>query len=243
VPEFPPPEDVIPEAFQVRSQRERPFQRLNDAERLFNRGIAAAESCVRNNWAVTASNLNLADRLIPQEKAAFLIDLPKFQLALDSRGISVEPMSELTAQQRAALSMYFATDVTMSHTTKLKVIGASSVQWRGWLRQPVFAAYATQLADDILDASVEVAKQRLAELVDAGNIKAIDRTLAWRGGFDYRNPQGGDMNAILMAIFEILDESRVPNEVMKRIADRVRALTDPQSGRIASNAAPIGEIE
>lgn len=210
---------------------------------LFNRGLVAAEHCQRENWVITPDTMVQAVTTLTREQAKFLLDQPKFQMALRSRGINADPMQEVSVQQKAALSLYFASSATMAHASKLKMIGVTPTMWAGWLKQPAFAAAMEKLSDDLLDAAVPLAKQRLFELVDGGNVKALDRVLAWRGGFDYRNPGGGDLNQILSVIFQILDEEHVPDATMVIIANRVRSLGENPSAKIAPTPLAIGESE
>lgn len=206
-------------------------------QQIFERGLLAAEICQRRQFDVSPENLHAVVGALSLDQAAHLVAMPKFLQALEARGITLEIFPGVSTHQRMALSIYFDSTVRMSHAAKLRAAGVTASVWSGWMRQPQFAAYVKEIGDEVIVNAVPLAQQRMAEAVDAGDQKAIDRVLAWKGGFDYRNPTGADVNALLLQIFEILDEEGVPSGTLKRIAEEIRARTEGTSVRMAPTIA------
>lgn len=216
----------------VRAQRPTPEQEL------FDRVVYAAERCQRQGLAITVETIGMQnDRLLKKEIVA-VFGTDKFAHALEQRGIPLDAMAELNPRQRAAVAIYFDTRQQATHAAKLRAAGVTSAEWQGWMRQPVFSSYFSEMAEDLRQMAAPLAKQRLLELVDAGDLKAIDRVLAWAGEFDVRRVKQDNIGPLFAAIFEILDEEGVDSAILQRIGEKAQQILDPAAAAARIAATP-----
>lgn len=197
-------------------------RRTSKAERFFASAVYAAEMVQRMGIAVTPSAIHQNNTELPLSVLVDLFEQPKFLNALEDRGVSLPGSPGLDPQQLTALAIYLDMTVPMTHAQKLKAAGITEAKWRGWQKQPEFARRLAALAEDIISEATPVAMQRLAQLVDAGNLPAITLQLELSGRHD-RRKETVDVNALLLGIFAVLDEE-VDAATLSRISDKVRSM-------------------
>ncbi len=213
-----------------------PRRQPSRAERGFSAALVACERLQRQGITIEPATLASEIPYLATEDAAELLASVRFQVALEERGISISAMQDISPRQAAAIAIYLDTTSMATHAQKLKAAGVSESVWRGWLRQPKFAAYLATVSDEILAATVPVAKQRIAQGVDAGDIKFIDLALRLTGN----NPDADvNVHAALMAIFEILDQEVDP-AVLQRIANKVSGMMSGAKGAALRQSLPAG---
>jgi hypothetical protein len=166
-----------------------------------------------------------------------LLATEKWEGAMERRGIAWTDAEVLTPLQQSFLQFYFDTSTPATHQMKLRQANVTGPMFQGWMRQPVFAREMERLRQVVLKDGFALATQRLVELADAGDLKAIDRVMAFNGD-DFRTLTGEDVSAILLAVYEILDEDRVPTGTMNRIAQKVQLIT----GRAGATMAPVAPV-
>jgi hypothetical protein len=204
----------------------KPRRAPSPAERGFAAAVTVAERLQRQGISIDPGTLSRECYGMSFDDAAELLGSSRFAAALEERGISLHPMQDLSPRQAAALAIYLDTTSSATHAQKLRASGISEATWRGWLRQPKFASYMSTVSDEILAASIPVAKQRIAQGVDAGDIKFIDLALRLTGN----NPDADvNVHAAMMAIFEILD-TEVDPQTMRRIAEKVSGMMNGAQG-------------
>lgn len=212
----------------------KPSRRANETETGFARAVLAAESLQRQGISIDPDTLAQETWGLDPAGAAELLGSTRFAAALDERGISLHAMQDLSPRQAAAIAIYLDMTTTATHAQKLKAAGVTDSTWRGWMRQPKFSAYLSNVSEEILAASIPTAKQRIAQGVDAGDIKFIDLALRMTGN----NPDADvNVHATLMAIFEILDRE-VDQVTLRRIADQVGAMMNGAQSAALRNAMP-----
>lgn len=213
----------------------KPRRQATPAERGFSAALVACERLQRQGISIEPDTLAYEIPYLGREDAAELLGSSRFAEALEQRGISLHPMQDLSPRQSAAIAIYLDMSTTATHAQKLKMAGVTEATWRGWLRQPKFSSYLSTVSDDLLAATVPVAKQRIAQGVDAGDIKFIDMALRLTGN----NPDADvNVHAALMAIFEILDQEVRDPQVLARIAGKVSGMMNGAQGAALRQALP-----
>lgn len=222
--------DLSYEAMNVRGAKpfeapRSPVRQIPAAERFFNEMVFAAESLQRQGIVINMDTL-VAETGAPKRQTAELVETVAWQRALEERGI-VDGTQKLTPRQIAAVAVYMDMEVPRSHAQKLKVANVSPAAWAGWLRQPRFAQYLSDLSNEALQGSLPVARQRIAEQVDSGERWAIELMLKMTGN----DPdQGVDLNRVLMGVFQILDEEIPDAQILERIGKKVQQLVGGGQG-------------
>lgn len=211
-----------------------PRVRVSAAERFLTSALHAAELATRQGFAVTADTVHMMNAELPFGKLVELMGSDRFQRACVERGIVLASASGLTPQQLMAIRVYTDTSVPSGHADRLKIIGISDATWRGWLRQPRFAAEVSHLSEEAIRSTKDVALLRLAEAADAGQRWAIEMVLELTGRHD-RRKENVDASAVLMAVFSILDEEVGDTAVLTRISDRIKQM-------LGAGAAPVLQI-
>lgn len=191
------------------------------AQLVFSRVVYAAQMLARDNVAITAKSLNQFNAAITVRAATLVLATERFAQAMDEQGIRLYESPLLEADQMAALAIYMDMSVPLTHAQKLKAAGVSPARWNGWMRQREFARRINELAADVMRDSVPVAKQRIAQLVDSGNLPAITLALEMEGIHD-RRKETVDVQAILRELFSILDEEVADIAVLDRIASKIK---------------------
>lgn len=213
--------------FAARAPRVQPTK----VERFMASTLHAAEQCARQGFAITVETLRMMNPELSGPKVAELLGTERFQHAAQARGIPLTSLTGLSPQQLLALRIYTDMSVPASHAQRLKLIGVADATWRGWLRQPRFAAEVSFLAEAQLAAGKDVALLKLAEATSEGARWAVELTLEVTGRHDRRR-EGVDVNQLLMAVFSILDEEVPDVAVLRRIDDRIKQL-------MGAGAAPV----
>jgi hypothetical protein len=203
------------------TERSRPEPRPTPEQLLFARVVYTAAQLHREGIAITAVNLHQYNMDVRELDAAEILSTPLFADAMAEQGIPLMATPGLSPEQLAAIAIYMDMTVPLRHAQKLKAAGVTQAKWNGWMRQAEFARHINQLATDITKASGPVARQRLAQLVDEGNLAAITLTFEMEGIHD-RRKETVDANAMLMGIFNILDEEVYDRAILERIAARIK---------------------
>lgn len=197
-----------------------------------------------NSLGIAPSLDNLAGRLRGKWSRKSLLELlgtEKWGYAMARRGVPWNAEADtLTPLQQSFLQLYFDTATPATHAMKLRQANVSSQMLQGWLRQPVFAREMERMRQLVLKDGLHLATQRLVDLADAGDLKAIDRVMAFNGD-DFRTLTGEDVNALLSVVFEVLDEEKVDSAIMTKLSLRIKALHGG-SGATMTPAAPVYQL-
>jgi hypothetical protein len=167
-----------------------------------------------------------------------LLATDKWLAAMERRGIPWDTDRDtLTPLQQSFLTLYFDVTTPATHGAKLSQAGITAEQFRNWMRLPVFAAEMERLRRTVLQDGLTVATQRLVELADGGDLKAIDRVMAFNGE-DFRTLTGEDVAALLATIFTVLDEEGVDDRVLTRLSRAVSTVP----GMARATMAPTSQV-
>lgn len=205
----------------------------------------ATQAAVELNAIGVAPTIdNLAGRLRGKWARKSLLELlatEKWANAMVRRGVPWNAETDtLTPLQQSFLQLYFDTATPATHSMKLRQANVTSQMFTGWLRQPVFAREMERMRQLVLKDGLHLATQRLVELADGGDLKAIDRVMAFNGE-DFRTLTGEDVNALLSVVFEVLDEERVDSAIMTKLSLRIKALHGGP-GATMTPVAPVYQL-
>lgn len=157
-----------------------------------------------------------------------LLESDRLATALQERGVTFEPLDALSAHQMHALAIYADTSVPMTHRERLRNAKVTQAKWDGWMRNPRFAAALEEISEERLAHAVPQMNLRLMEAIDRGERWAIELGYAITGRFR-ANDTGQDASALFAAMFQILDEAGIPDQVMKQVGQAVKQLATPGS--------------
>jgi hypothetical protein len=199
----------------------------NITEWFFSEAVFAAEELQRQGQTINADTLHAQNPRLGKPNLAILIDSRAWRAALAERGIQ-NGMEPLSPRQMAAVAIYMDMTVGLSHKQKLARAKVTNAEWTGWMRQPQFAQYLSDVSSELLQASVPVARQRIAEGVDRGDRSFIELMLKMTGN----DPdQAVDVRAVLMAVFTILDEEIQDGALLARIGAKVGSIVQGGLGQ------------
>lgn len=226
--------------------RVRPAERreLSDAQKLWRDATQAAAEL--NGLGLQPTLDLISQKLRGRWARKTLIELlatEKWVTAMETRGIPWNAETDtLTPLQQSFLAFYYDTATTATHGQKLRQAKVSAEQFRGWMRQPVFAREMERLRQNVLKDGLHIATQRLVEKADAGDIQAIDRVMAFNGE-DFRTLSGEDVAALLGLIFQVLDEEKVDPRVAMRIAAVTRGTTSGAQATMSPTTMMLPEAK
>ena len=216
--------------------------RLTKEQIFFGRVVQAASDLHREGVAITARTVWQFNPTLPEILVAEVFATLAFAAALEEQGIPLSPHPGLSPEQMACLLIYMDMTVPMTHAQKLRACKVTEGQFRGWMRQGEFANRMNQLGGDVLVDAIPIAKQRLGQLVDAGNLPAMTLLFEMTGVHD-RRKETFDINGLLMQIFSILDEEVTDVTTLERIADKIKSRLMDQAPVLKISASPPLEIE
>lgn len=191
-------------------------------EIFFGRVVQAASDLQREGIAISPRNVWQMNPNLLEKHVAEVFATAAFAAALEERGIPLSPHPGLSPEQMACLLIYMDMTVPMTHLQKLKAAKVGEARFRGWMRQPEFARQMNQLGGDTLVDAIPVAKQRLAQLVDSGNLAAMTLMFEMTGVHD-RRKETFDINGMLMQVFSILDEEIMDVTILDKIASKIKS--------------------
>lgn len=225
-------------AFQRHGPVRSPQRRPSKQEQLFARAMYAAEMVHRTGLPVTPQTLHQENGDISLKMWQELLASEKVQAGLEERGIPLVSTTGLSPEQLAAAAIYLDTTNPLTHAQRLRAAGVSAAQWRSWMRQPLFAEYVGRAAEDDLQNAVPMLRQRVLQKADEGERWAVELGLEMTGAHDRRN-QGVDVGQVLMLVFSVLDDAGVEQQMLSKIAERLRARLGIAPPTVASTAVTV----
>jgi hypothetical protein len=197
---------------------------LSPTNPIFVQGVLAAERCARQGMPINAETLSSEDPELPILQADELVHDPRFARALEEIGVNFKPFARLSNDQLAAIRIYLSSG-GRTHASRLRAAGVSATKWAGWMRQPRFRDYIAQGGIDRINDSLVGAQMSLADRAEAGESWAVNLVFQLTGFHDPNKVE--DPRPIFEAIFEELSDAGVDEEILRRVAGRVRNMLDP----------------
>ena len=203
------------------------------AQALFDRVLFAATQAHREGLGVSVASIRAMNPDLAESVVAATLSSPRMQHALADRGMRLASANVLDGRQLDAVAIVYGSPSGMSFARRLAAAGVSRAEWDGWMREPVFSRYVSDLAEDRLLSAVPVAVANLANLAEDGSPVAIDRVLEIAGRHD-RRQSGGDFSALLQGLLLILDDEVRDSGTLQRIGTRLRQLVQAQGNPSAT---------
>lgn len=181
-------------------------------QKLFDIAVVAASMAHTRGLEVNPDNVKAQNPLLKREQLESLMATPKFYEAMEARGIPAGGVNTgMTAEQLYAIQVMVDPTGNLTPWAKLKRLGISWAKWEGWLKQPLFARYYSELSEKIMAESVPNALTRLNQLADAGDMKAITLLLQLTGRIKPEQAQVTDFKRLVDVLLEAV-QSNVSND-------------------------------
>lgn len=140
---------------------------------------------------------------------------PEFRTGMSKRGIEVDTsVEELTQDQIACISVL--TDYTDRRgiTAKLRALGISSSQYRGWLRQKPFNDAIRALAGRGLEEAIPMAEVAISEKAANGDINAAKFLMEVTGRYNPAQQQAIDAQELVAILVDVAQQVMSKNPEM-----------------------------
>lgn len=229
------------------------------AQQFFDHVVMAAESAHRQGLPIDAPVLTRLNPTLDPEQVSQLLGESKFLRALTDRGIQVTDYDGLTAEQLTFLRIYMDPTLKADGAKRLKIAGVTQAQLEGWLQRDAFRARYTEISEDLLQAAMPVAKQRIAMGIDQGKLDYIKLGMELTGVY---NPRGGpsvDVMAFARLVQDVLAQEltkglpellatlrpdEIGDEVLRRVGARMTRVMQGQPDEpMELVAVPIDPVE
>jgi hypothetical protein len=196
---------------------------------LFERVLAAAISADRQGLFCELSVILDQDESLTKADVELVWASTKLQNALESRGIRTTKNPNLTLRQEMLLQAYLSPLNLKPIQTIAKQLKISTNELDGWLRQKEFAGAMSAKSADNLKTYIPMADKALGDLVQQGDMKAIQFLNQLTGRFDPNAKAQLDLPAILLQIQDIVLRHVIDPAVKRNIARELIALASGQS--------------
>lgn len=145
--------------------------------------------------------------------------------SLTMRGISVGQNSELlSAEQLAALAVFFDTKDGRSLKKKLADIGVTTQRWDAWKKDPTFSAHMRERAERALLSNLAETEVALMDSAHRGDISAIKLHLELAGRWSSKTVGELNIEFLLMKILEAVQKHVKDPEAIENIANELLML-------------------
>lgn len=149
-------------------------------------------------------------------------------------GIEVTDVTQMNERQLMALNVVADTADRRSKTAKLKALGVSSVEWRGWMRQKEFNdAFSAMVSTAVKDA-IPMAEIKLAELAEAGDLNTIKFLFEYTGKYNPAAQQAVDAQALMNVMIDSAQEvfGKAEPELFREFIEMVRLKATTVKGMV-----------
>jgi len=154
---------------------------------------------------------------------------------LAARGIRIDKAPDLfSADQLAALALFFDTKDGRSLKKKFNDIGVTTQQWEAWKKEPTFSAYMRRRAEDALSANLAETEVALMDSAHRGDISAIKLHLEMAGRWSSKTVGELNVEFLLMKILEAVQKHVSNPDTIEAIANELIALS-PTTNTFQSN--------
>jgi len=149
-------------------------------------------------------------------------------------GIEVTDVSQMNERQLMALNVVADTTDKRSKTAKLKALGVSSVEWRGWMRQKEFNDSFTAMVSTAVKDAIPMAEIKLAEMAEAGDLNTIKFLFEYTGKYNPAQQQAVDAQALMNVMIDAAQEvfGKAEPELFKEFIDMVRLKATTVKGMV-----------
>lgn len=191
---------------------------------LFKRVVNAAWLAHRRAEPINADTILVHDAGLPYERVLEVLDTPLFAQAMEDRGIPLGETDFLTEEQITALAVLSDHSVRRPERKKLQMAGISWVAFQGWLDQPHFRRLYRELQDRTLKMATERGDTVLAQLIDDGNMRAIEYANAMTGRYDPAAREAQQAGSILAMVLSVVQKHVTDEVTLRALAREFEAL-------------------
>lgn len=205
-------------------------------QELFTRVVNAAWLAHISGKGVSVTSIISEDRSLPPQKVRELVQTPRFKKAAKERGLPTAHLDGLSPEMVAALRT--VADPTLNEMSERKRVEALGITWQeyqGWMDYPPFREKYRLLMGKMLDVAVDKADMKLAELIESGNLKAIEYANEKTGRFVRGSQQQQDFNQMVLMVLSVLTR-HITNP------DELKAVSTDLSAMLVAGASTVPSI-
>lgn len=205
---------------------------------LYEKVLAAAVAADRRGFFVEKQTVADQDQTLTIEQVELVWQTSKFQRSLADRGIKTTKNPNLSLRQETFLQAYLNPMNLKPPQVLAKQQGIKATELDGWMRDKHFAEAMSAKAEENLRKYIPIADQALGQMVQQGDMKAIQFLNQLTGRFDPNSRGNVDIVALLMAVQDIVLRHVREPETKRAIARELIALAQGNS-----LGAPRPELE
>lgn len=234
------------------TELEQSFVTLMSQHYMLNRSLPTVEAAEEEYGFERKDFTTLIKRISVQTALEeYGVNLGDYKLSEDG---TVKPQwanKSLTPLQLLVANTLLDLKDSRSERKKLQELGVTTRTYNAWRRDPVFASYVKERAEQLVGDHESDVLVALIDQATAGNIKAIEYYLEFTNRY-IRQPQTVinaqanqfDPVAFVVKIIEIIDEEIEDSQVALRIADRMKQLAGMYNaaGQLVPAGAPVGDL-
>ena len=177
------------------------------------------------------------------------LDKPAVKETLKRRGIQMVNSDGLVSIEQAYLiNLMLDTFDRRGIREKLKAlkdtmgIEITFAQYNAWMKDPNFKRYLVKRAEIQFDSIAPVAKNKIVQAIEAGNLAAIEYYHEMTGIYSRRSAEMLDMRKLLAQIIDILSRHVQP-EVLQAVATELEVLGVGSFNGSQRNIIELGPAE
>lgn len=198
-------------------------------QKLFEKVLTAAIAADRQGLFLEMQTILDQDSELTEKQVEVVWPTPKFQKALETRGIASTKNPNLTLRQEMFLQAYLNPMNLKTPQVLAKQMKISAIEIDGWMRQKQFAKAMSSKAKDNLDKYIPMADQALGQLVQQGDMKAITFLNQLTGRFDANKSGSIDIVSVMMQVQDVILRHVREPEIKRNIARELIAIANGQS--------------
>ena len=183
---------------------------------------------------VTVDTVLIYDAELPARQLMELFESPLFRQALGDRGIPTTDDKFLTEAQITALAVIADHSIRKPERQKLRMAGVNWNEFQGWLSNPIFRRQYRAIQERTLALATERGDTVLAQLIDDGNMRAIEYANAMTGRYDPASREALQVASILRMVMSV---------VQKHVTDEVTLLALSESFEQVAAQGGLAQLE
>lgn len=198
-----------------------PTRELSREQQFFDATVQAAELAYRQGLPVDGETIRRQNENLLPHQVEQLLSTSKFARALEDRGITLTTPAGLTGEQANFLRIYFDPTIAADNAKRMKIAGVTQAKFEGWLRQEGFAKRFSEIAHEHLNAAMPVARVRVAQGIDKGDLGFIKFGMELTGEYDPRGGPTVDVMAFGRLMQDVIAQEVGDPEILRRIGARM----------------------
>lgn len=210
----------------VFNSRIKPKLAVTREEAFFTAVLHAAEVAHRQGLPLEPETICRQNEKLLHHQVEQLLMTDKFAQALDDRGLALTVVDGITGEQANFLRIYFDPNVSASNAKRLKLAGVTQAKLQGWLQQEGFNRRYAEISHELLDSFMPIARQRVAQGIDGGDLNFIKFGMELTGEYDPRGGPAVDVTAFARLIQDVIAQelSTIAEgpELLRRIGARMQ---------------------